>query len=239
MIERLIVSHRPERKLSGALHRETNYAQLKRRDGKPFTAARKPVTSLTKPEVERIVDPIVRSQVRIALALVGGDPKRLKEPNMPAMPSGVPIRHVRVMVRDTARTVGSAERLRYVTGGENQHFEVFSVLDREGQVAHWGYEPCSKEKAVERARRKEPVICRDHGPDTRFEFTISKTDVFEIEQEGARSLMLVRGRLSHVEDARRLKLPDMFRCTVNQLMRTYKARKVEVTILGELIACGA
>lgn len=165
---------------------------------------------------------------------------------MPAMPSGVPIRHVRVMLRDTARSVGSAERLRYVTGGEDQHFEVFSVLDREGQVAHWGYEPVSKEKAVERARRKEPVICRDHGPEKRFEFTISKTDVFEIEQEGARSLMLVRGlasdgrvRLSHVEDARRLKLPDMFRCTVNQLMRTYKARKVEVTILGELIACGA
>lgn len=65
-------------------------------------------------------------------------------------------------------------------------------------------------------------------------------------RDGARSLMLVRGllsdgrvRLSHVEDARRLKLPDMFRCTVNQLMSTYKARKVEVTILSELIACGA
>jgi CRISPR-associated endonuclease Csn1 len=242
-IERLLVSHRPEKKLSGALHEETHYARLRSRDGQPFTATRKAVVSLSKPELDRIVDPIVRNQVKLAVAMAGGDPKRLNESNMPKMPSGVPIRHVRVAVRETPRVVGSAERLRHVSGGEIQHFEVFSVLDRVGNTTRWGYDPINKEKAVERARQKQPVICRDHGPNTRFGFTVAKTDVLEIERDGAHALMLVRGlesdgrvRLSHIEDARKLKLPDLFRCTVNQLMGTYKARKVEVTVLGDLIA---
>src|SRR3990172_7143062 len=53
-IEKIIVSHKVQRKVSGALHKETNYGILNKKDAKdqPLYAIRKPLADLTANEVE-------------------------------------------------------------------------------------------------------------------------------------------------------------------------------------------
>ncbi|MGA2725252.1 MAG: type II CRISPR RNA-guided endonuclease Cas9 [Bryobacteraceae bacterium] len=243
-IDSLLVSHRPERKISGALHKETLYAERRRRDGSQFIAVRKPVNALTKGELASIVDTVVRGRVKLAVARAGDDPGKLNDGNAPTMPSGVPIRSVRVEVRKPLRSVGSGERLRLITGGDNQHFEVFSVLDRRGSVKRWDCVIVSKAEAAERVRTKRPVVCREHGPNTCFAFTIAKGDTFEIERDGVPEVVVARVlegdkrvSLFSIRDARRQEKRNALRCTVNELMKKYKLQKVAITVLGEKIAC--
>jgi len=70
-LDSMVVSHKQRRKVSGALHEETNYGMVKGTDGQPrkdsknqnLYAVRKPVESLTKAELDRIADARVKEEI--------------------------------------------------------------------------------------------------------------------------------------------------------------------------------
>ncbi len=100
-IERIVVSHRVSKKVSGALHEETIYSrpfpvapvydrrQGNRRSQSGATAptaatevrVRKPLNRLTKPELDEIADEGVKKLVLEKLKELGGDPKKFPAPD--------------------------------------------------------------------------------------------------------------------------------------------------------------
>ncbi len=247
------VSHRPDRSLGGAFHDETFYGRRMLRTGNEVVTVRKAVDQLKAGEVDRIVDPVVRDRVRLALGLVEGKAQKLADPaNAPTLPTRdgreIPIRRVRIRTRITGslRPIGAGARTREVAGGDNQHFEVFAVLDDDGKPKKWDCAIVSKFDAAERLRRGEPIVCRNHGPNTRFEFTIAKNDVLEIGPANKRRLVVIKTLEStrqvgivDISDARPVnqKNQNRKRPTINQLMSKHACRKVLVTPLGLVVPC--
>ena len=250
VVQSLLVSHRPDRGIGGGFHDETLYSRRTGKDGEEIVSTRKPVTSLEPAEIDKIVDPAVRERVKLQFGIVGGDTKKMQGDNAPTLPTRdgrhIPIRSVRIKIGRQVRSIGADIRQRNVMGGDNQHFEVFAVLDSVGEVKRWDCAIVSKQEAAERVRRKEPVARRRHGPNTRFEFTITKNDILEIGPPGNRRLVVVRGLetdrrvgISDIDDARKIssKAGNRERLTVNKLMADLGCRKVSISPLGYLLPC--
>jgi CRISPR-associated endonuclease Csn1 len=74
--EQMLVSHRPEHRLTGALHDETNYGRPRKEGGKDVVHIRRQVVGLSAGDIENIVDPAVRLVIREKAAQFGGDLKK-------------------------------------------------------------------------------------------------------------------------------------------------------------------
>ncbi|MFG0250335.1 MAG: type II CRISPR RNA-guided endonuclease Cas9, partial [Phycisphaeraceae bacterium JB051] len=140
------VSYRVNRKVSGALHEDTVYAPVIQPDGHilPNTfVVRKPLLSLTANEIEKIRDKAIRQIVIKALADHGIeigrkktiDKKKFEEAlkNL-KMPSGVPIRKVRIFKEDQtiqpirqvkADKADDPTRVAHVKPGSTHHLCLF------------------------------------------------------------------------------------------------------------------
>ena len=74
-VDRIVVSHRVDRKLSGSLHDETNYGAKENEKGR--RAIRKPLTEFdSAAKIDAIVDPTIRRFVREKWEENGGDAKK-------------------------------------------------------------------------------------------------------------------------------------------------------------------
>lgn len=202
-IRTINVSHRPRRKVSGPLHEETNYGPTNRPD---VFVYRKPIEQLTGPMVKRIRDPVIREIVRQRLRERGFDnpatrktpfPRDTWEPSL-QMPSGVPIRRVRVL--EPCRNPNSVRLLdnpdghrayRAVKLGNNHHIEIFRY---EGGVRHgrFGGRIVPLFEAAQRLRRREPVVQRDHGPGTRFVMSLCNNDTVLVHHDSSDRLYRVQ-----------------------------------------------
>jgi CRISPR-associated endonuclease Csn1 len=125
----VLVSHRRPSG-DGALHDESLYGQLP--DGS--TVIRKSVLALNRAAIDDIVDPVVRTRV---LAAVGdGDPAKVfANENWPTMPSGIPIKRVRIRKSDKLVPVGTGPRQRLVKPNGNSHLELF--ISDKGDKLQW------------------------------------------------------------------------------------------------------
>jgi len=256
-IEAINVSHRPTRRVRGALHKETFYGPPRPGpDGKPYVHLRKPLAKLTKDDIEkdRIVDPVIRERVREKLRELGGDLKAFKNPsNHPFLETKkgrrIPIHKVRVRLAENAFPVGDGARRRYVTTEGNHHVEIIEV--RRGGRVRWEGVVVGRLEALRRLRRGKPVVRRDHGPDKRFLFSLAPGDMMEIDgEEGARRLVRVRSvspmpsgtaRIEFVDanDARlktdiKKKGSGKWISRTPEKLRRMRARRVIVTPLGDV-----
>lgn len=204
----IIVSHRPERKVSGRLHEETNYSPPKPGDkeGETVVHVRKALSSISKTEIEDIVDPVVRDAVKKKLEELGTeDPKKVfTDPkNYPLMPNRkglhIPIRHVRIRKKMTVFPVGEKERVRYVATDENHHIEIFETKDKKGRTI-WDANVVSMFEAMQRKRRGEEIIQRKlirDGKvveDAKFLFSLCKGDtVYMKDSDGKFEYFIVKG----------------------------------------------
>jgi CRISPR-associated endonuclease Csn1 len=216
ILEHTVVSHRPERKLQGPLHEETYYAV--RQDGLHI---RKPLESV---DPNKIVDKTVRERV-----LAGHQ----------TLADGTPIKRVRVHYSGSPVPISEGRKLRHVLTGDNHHMEVVAVQKR-GKTSYVGF-VVSRLEAMRRRRMGEPVVKKDHGPDTAFLFSLSEGDMVRWKGE----LWRVRGvtlqgngllTLSRAQDARlKADIPkeDLPRPTVNVFVQS-GGRKVNVSPLGEV-----
>jgi CRISPR-associated endonuclease Csn1 len=250
-IARVVVSHRPRRKVSGALHEETLYSRpLRRGTETGIRRVRKLVWDLKPNQVASITDPAVRAAVEAKLAEVGGVFKRLENdpPLFPHAERPMPIRKVRLEVRESPRAIGRGGRQRHVLSAANHHLAVVAVLGPNGEEVAWEGHSVTLLEASRRLAAREPVVKRDFGPGRRFKFTLTEGDVIEVGKlEAERALFRVRSAWLEKGNARvsycpladaRLKADQQAAGAFVRTMLTglfrLGCRKVEVTPLGEV-----
>ena len=149
------VSHRPRRKLSGALHKETNYG--KTLDG--LLVVRKPVSQLSKKEIGGIQDAEIARIVGEHIRTHGGDPaclKALTPENPLIMPSGTPIHKIRTAIPYSHLTIREGtEHETHVQSASTHHLAIFSLGD-----GKFHFEPVTLYEASRRHKANEPVVKR-------------------------------------------------------------------------------
>ncbi len=238
-IDKIVVSHRVSKKVSGALHEETIYSPPMGEKGE--VRVRKPLASLTNPEVEKIADEGVRKLVQQKLEELGGiEPKKAfsNAENLPKFPSsGVVIRKVRITKPERPTVIGDGRTKRHVISGNNHHVEIYAELGRDGNEKQWGGEVVPMLDALQRLRDREPIVQRDHGPLVEFKFSLAKGDTVELQDEGGRKSLWVARKIGAqvslipVNDAR--KIERYFSPRINGLFKR-QARKVAVSPLGKV-----
>lgn len=185
-VEDMLVSHRPEHRLTGALHGETNYGRPRKEGRKEVVHIRKQVDGLSASDIESIVDPAVRESVRAKAAQFGGDLKKWtpKEggEDWPLLKTKtdkqIPIKRVRIKKPLCVETIGKGERTRHVALSSNHHVAIFALRDERGQEKRWECLVVSLFEAMERKRKGQPVIqtCYPETGDYRFKFSLMGGD---------------------------------------------------------------
>jgi CRISPR-associated endonuclease Csn1 len=253
-VSKVWVSHRVERKVSGALHEETQYGKTERPD---WWVTRKPVETLKGNEIPNIRDPLIRDLVISKLKQAGidvgrkaeVDPKRLKEVLADLkMPSGVPIRKVRVEKTDkTIRPIRTSKSETFVKPGSTHHLSIFE----------WEEKGTTKRDAVfltmldaiDRVKKGVALIQR-HVPqeneniptDARFVMSLSMRELVLMDVDGKETLLVYRTAATTTKqmifaqhtDARRSSELSKFSFKPNTLC----GRKVTVDLLGRIRNAG-
>jgi len=198
-IEQLLVSHRPEHKLSGELHDETNYGRPYQENKKTMVHVRKRVSGLSPKDIPNIVDPEIRHAVMQKAEELGGDLTvcDLKE-TWPVLPTRngatIPIKKVRLKKVLDVTPVGNDTRRRYVAESSNHHIAIYSQVDAHGKEKRWegvivslleAYQRVSAAKRTEaykQRRRVTPIIQRSlpGAEDHQFRFSLMGGDTVEL-----------------------------------------------------------
>jgi CRISPR-associated endonuclease Csn1 len=251
-IGQLTVSHRPEHKMSGAMHDETNYSRPYKHNGKLTVNIRKPVSGLSATDIEKIVDPAIQSAVRQRALELNGDLSQCESTqSWPTLPSSsgrcIPIKRVRIRKVMTPTAIASGQRQRHVALGNNHHAVIFAKLDEHGRELRWeSVDPVSIYEAMERKRKKLPIIQRAYPEfaEYQFKFSLMNGDILEILDEGVPQLFRVRSIESNgvffllsIHDARLIKeiaaTGDRWRPSADAL-RKLNCRKVTIDTLGRV-----
>lgn len=257
VIDSIVVSHRVSKKVSGALHEETNYSPPEK-PGRPTLPPRTrrvidprlPGKRLSKAEVKHISDERVRQIVMQKLNEVGVDDpqKAFGDPrNLPCLPNRngapVPIKKVRIDISDPVNAVGKNEKIRYVTTDSNHHVELIATLDHQAEEIDWDGRVVPMKDAYDRIRAKAPVINRGCKPGDQYKLSLCPGEILKCDDENrGRRLLVYKGvsqytagpvviSLLPINDAR--KNPKLTRVVPNTL-RKWHARKVLVSPLGEV-----
>jgi CRISPR-associated endonuclease Csn1 len=243
-IQAMHISYRPDHRITGGLHKDTNYSYVGKneRDG-DIVRVRKPVHLLGKDDIEKIVDPAVRAVVAAKAASVG-DMKKL-ESDPPVLPnkngSPVPVRKVRIELNRAVRKVGKGHKARYAEGSETHHVEVCEVTEKGKRV--WRGDVVSMSEAMERLVAGRAVVDRSDTDGRGFLFSLCKGDTVELrDPDGVRTGIWVVRKIRMNEqvllvpehDARMEGERQKFEPTISG-MRKLRARKVVVDPLGEVL----
>jgi CRISPR-associated endonuclease Csn1 len=218
-IEQMLVSHRPEHRLTGALHDATNYGRPRMENGKRIVHIRVPVAGknrgegLTENDIKNIVDPAVREAVAAKAADCGGDFKNwTPNTNLDDWPQlktrsgkAIPIKRVRIKKVLAVETIAEAtESERHVAANSVHHVAIFVTKDRKGHDK-WISEIVTVLQAADRLeeerrrckehpdRKPRPFVHGWHSVDINAEFLffLMKKDTLRITVEGKRRVYLV------------------------------------------------
>jgi CRISPR-associated endonuclease Csn1 len=252
-VGKIVVSHRVSKKLSGALHEETIYSRRFGEGEKSSVRVRKPLASLTKPELEDIADEGVKKLVLQKLEELGvSEPKKAfsNEANLPKFPqSGVLIKRVRLTKKTPTVTLGKGRSSREVTPGSNHHIEIFAELDEHGQEVEWDGDVVSMLRAFRRLKERKSVVRRDHGPHRLFKFSLARGEVIECDdKQRGRSLFVFRkvtqftkggiqigfAPLTDARQAREMQVSRAWLWATPNTLEERHARKVNLNPLGEV-----
>jgi CRISPR-associated endonuclease Csn1 len=248
VVNAINASHRPSRKVGGALHEDTFYGRTAQ-DG--VHVIRKPLEALTTAMVSDIRNPVIREIVSQRLTEHGlrvgrrkrGDSEKAGGRTIPkevwqkplAMPSGVAIRKVRVLKED--KTIlplrdGTAS----VKPGSIHHVCLFEWEENGKRVRDAVF--VSMLEAMKRLKRHEPLIQRHHPsqPDARFLMSLSRGEMVLGRFKNQQRLVVYVTSASTTQqfyfashtDARR----DYEKFSVKP--STFDGRKVSVDLLGRL-----
>lgn len=221
-IENMVVSHRPEHKVSGRLHKDSNFGAKESVVGEttyrhirvPICAkktASNPDGSLSPKKINDIVDPAVRAAVLAKLEELGGSLGTCERTgNWPCLISKagkvIPIKKVRIrQAKNKVAIAGSGSRERFVDSGGIHHVELFVTRD-DRRRERWDSEVVQVTEVYRRCPRRdhrkgrpklgvvEPAVSRKlrSDPDAEFLFSVMKDDTLEIEKDGSRSIHRVK-----------------------------------------------
>jgi CRISPR-associated endonuclease Csn1 len=191
-VQAINVSHKARRKVKGALHEDTIYGPTEK-NGE--FVVRKAIESLTPAMIDDIRDPVIRQIVIDRLKKFGVGYGRGSKDRIPAevwkepltMPSGVPIKKVRLVKRDqTIQPIRDGAA--YVKPGSVHHLCLFE-WDENGKTVRDAVFVTMLE-AINRVKLKEPVIQRDHKeqPNAKFLMSLSSGEAVLLMHKGQESL---------------------------------------------------
>jgi len=197
-VNAILVSHRCTRKVSGALHEETNYGPTGLTDdkGQAIYVYRKKLQDLTGSMVEKIVDPVVRAIVRQRLLAFGIDPQTQsgkvgkevwQEPLFMRSKNGKGPQIKSVRIRDVFNNmIGLKDKqgklYRAVKPGGNHHIELFEYKDDKGNTKR-DARVVTMFEAIQRVKNNRPVVCRDYGDGKKFLCSLAKNELVMLQRE--------------------------------------------------------
>ncbi|MCC7087107.1 MAG: type II CRISPR RNA-guided endonuclease Cas9 [Pirellulales bacterium] len=212
------VSHRAQRKTSGALHEATIYGPTQKidenvsdgetqprpwakgwvEDRKTFVR-RKEVTKIKNAKhLEKVRDAAIRESLEEHLRKLGVDPYGSKQyptdsfkgDNRPHMESGVPIKRVRMLEEsETFRRVSNRRKTQFVKPGNNHH--IIYWAEGEGENEKWSAEVIPMWDAANRVRMGRQPIDRRPPKGKRFVISLSNGEMFQLIGEKDQVLLCV------------------------------------------------
>ena len=256
-VNEIKVSFRVQRKIAGQLHEEMSYGHMY---GDKF-AYRVEIKSLTGRKISSIIDDKIKDIVKERCIEKGVDPDKLGSKIVPAnvfpeeeplrMKSGVKIKKVRIHTTIGENRHGFKDKdgkiFRYAKLGSNHHIEILKTENKKGKVKYNGV-VISTLEATRRAKRKKPIIQRDHGLDKEFVFSLSVNECVMIKLEDGKyhlyRVQKITARKSSQSIQLRphtyaggakdnMKAPLVFDKSPNSLMQM-DAFKVNISPLGEV-----
>lgn len=212
-VSEMVVSHRPSHKISGELHKGTNYGKPYLLNGKSTVHVRCALSALSVADIEAddvIVDRAVRAAVRAKLAEIGGNPKAFDKPeNLPHLMTSsgrtVPIRKVRIRQTKDPKPVAAGSRERFVDSAGIHHAALFVVRDASRKET-WISEVVQTTEVYDRCPRRDKrkgrpknsvygaVVSRVSkiSPEAEFLFSLMKDDTVEMDFKGERAIFRVK-----------------------------------------------
>lgn len=156
VIQQMLVSHRPEHKMSGALHDETNYSKPHMVNKKTVVHVRKRVAGLSEKDLPFIVDPAIREAVQLKAAALKGDLSgcdlKMDWPQLATRKGGsIHIKKVRMSKVLKVTAIGDGPTRRYVAESSNHHMAVYAQMDAHGKEKRWESVIVSLLEAAERS----------------------------------------------------------------------------------------
>lgn len=198
-INNITVSHRVNRKVSGALHEETYYGPTDEPapKNKEMMVLRKSVHQLSKKDLGLIRDETIRQivndevQKRMdngesqanAIASLEADPPFIISPK-----AKVPIRKVRLLMKKDPQIMHyfenkNGEEDRAALYGNNHHIAIYETSDKNGVKKQIGIVIPMME-AARRVKDGDPIVMKDYRPDHTFLYSLAKNDmIFNHEDE--------------------------------------------------------
>jgi CRISPR-associated endonuclease Csn1 len=251
-VDNINVSYRVNHKVSGALHKDTNYSPLqivrddkgkiiRDKNGKPIMCQyiRESVEKIYKDKdkkIEKIIDPTIRNLL-----------ENKTEGELPYLVTNsgnkIPIRKVKTIPSKNVTTITIAKnsvRERHVTLGNNHHIEVFEVLDKNGKVKKLDWRCVSLFEAMQRVRAKRKVIARsDHygdGTPTRLKFSLAKGEYVQATPPGESTVLLRVCKISNKDITLCLhsRALQQYRFRTINNLKEFKVHKVTVDYLGNI-----
>lgn len=241
LINAINVSHRVQRRVSGALHEDTIY-------GPTATPGefvrRKELSSLTANEISAIRDPAIRDKVLARLREFNCEPGRGKD-KIPAevwktplwmnQEKGIAIRRVRLVKEDkTIQPIRNGDA--FIKPGSTHHLCIFELPDAKRTAVF-----VTMLEAARRAARGEPIIRRIHPdrPDAKFVLSLSRNETVLLEDKGQELLCRFETAASTSQQMQfRMHYTagksDDKRGRISKMPNTLKVRKVTVDPLGRL-----
>ncbi len=210
------VSHKAQRKISGALHEATIYGPTQKGDSsvnpeRPWAkdwvevdnvfVRRKEITEIKNAKhLEKVRDPVIRDTLAEHLRNLGVDPYGKKQypsdafkgENRPHMKSGVPIKKARMLEEsETFQRVSCRRNMQFVKPGNNHH--IIYWAEGEGENEKWSADVITMWDAAKRARAGLPPVDRTAPKGKRFVMSLANGEMFEMEgAKGEVMLCVVR-----------------------------------------------
>ncbi|MGH9432350.1 MAG: type II CRISPR RNA-guided endonuclease Cas9 [Terriglobia bacterium] len=225
VLGRIVVSHRVSKKVSGSLHKDTNYSVDDEQYGKGIRRHRVFLTELSEKDVMSdnvIADPGVRRLAQARLSgQGGGQPKKVfaEAPLSFDTADGpnVPIRKVRINETVKTRKVGKGYRARFVKPESNHHLEVYAILDPENPEREMGWSSdgvVTVLEALQRlrdekkrgAQRPTPIKTDGFGEHTKFKFSVAPGEILECDAERNGTKLIGRRLTGEEEMSGRVRL---------------------------------
>ncbi|MBI5696395.1 MAG: type II CRISPR RNA-guided endonuclease Cas9 [Nitrospirae bacterium] len=254
-IDGIVVSHRVDRRVRGALHKETFYGMPRLDEkNKAYVHQRVFLKDIDDKDVDKIIDPVIRDLVKQKLIELSiDDPKKAfkSASNLPAVTvtqkddsvRTMIVKRVRLKVYKNTFTVGEGHGARYVSSDSIHHMAIFEVRDSKGRLK-WDAEVVSLNEAYKRKRAKMPIIDPYGIPGGHFLFSLSPGEIIEIDKANKSGREMVRIRTTPqskqlrfvaINDARKIADIDKKGQTLYpEGLRERNCRKVVVTPVGEV-----
>lgn len=236
-VNSIVVSHRQNRKICGALHQETVYGRRKEKG----YVYRRSIDNLTGAAVLKIIDPVVKKLVEQRCLEHGVDPKKFGSKTIPStvfkeplcMPNGPAIKKIRVANEMNFPVIVGDYRC--YEGRNNHHVEVVEYTDSKGRTKREGI-VVSMFESARRKRLKESVMKKDHGAEKRFICSLCANDTVVVEDGDLCGCYLklqkfsMDGELGFRLDSDSCPSSKLIRVKANSL----KFSKVSVSPIGEV-----